>query len=918
VKISHFDNARDNVPKQGEITWEFFASGLGPHEYRQGGHDEAEDKRAKECCPCFSPAEYLDGTERGNKAVLRLWMLVLDVDHIDEATAYWIFQRLQELGLAAVVYSSWRHGRDPWRFRVVIPLDAPVDAARWANFWVRAITLFGNVCDPACKDPARLYFGPFAPYGTEHLNFYWVYQGGALATEAVWALPLPEGVRDTQAIDGEERRTKDSEAVALLAAAWPAQRRHEAHLALSGGLLSSGVSDERAVEFLCAVARQHEGSDEERDKRESAVEHTREQLDANEKITGWTTLASIVGYDVVEKVRALVERAPDISLEQLTRYSKELKKSKFDNKRELGDALEKVCERRVFPEPLALKLAAELGARYVDYNAKSIAAFFTESLRVMVAEGEDVTVEQVEARIKLKQDEVRLERKERRQKEEQQQREVEHDKASRVREAYKNGRSHPYTLEELQRWTTMIGTGHRWVIQKDRSFYFFFNGSYKGPYTEAEAHNAALRELAPAASAGVELYKFTKDGGAEFKSLKQIVAEYGTVADRIITDLRAQIVTYVEQDRAIVEAPCPLRQLEPVYDPDVDRWMYEMAGDQYDDLKTWFALLPNLDTIRAALALIGVHSVGKSMSALAGSGLFTTTGPTTLEQALAPFNDSILHCPLIFADEHLPKDFRGNAPTEQLRAFIQATERPLKRKHMPNSKCLGVTPLLIAAHDAEVLKPSHDISNNEVAGTMERFKIVFVREGAAQFLANLRPTTHERGWISRDVIAKHIWWLYYNHKHAPQGRFYFKPGSSEQAMWWATSGGAKGSLLRYLVSFLADRRKFEGDINTNMLVRVYKGHLLVNIYGPLQYWDKYIGNEKCPSAGHMARLLASIAYPDRVKLPNGKGKMTNYRVVISDYLFTWANGTDIISSEELSGELAVDSKQTSVGLVRSI
>ena len=125
-----------------------------------------------------------------------------------------------------------------------------------------------------------------------------------------------------------------------------------------------------------------------------------------------------------------------------------------------------------------------------------------------------------------------------------------------------------------------------------------------------------------------------------------------------------------------------------------------------------------------------------------------------LERALAPFNSSILRCPLIFADEHLPKDARGNVPTEQLREFIQARNRPLKRKHLPDSKCLGVTPLIIAAHDLEVLRPSENISNNEVEGSVERFLIVPARIEGAQFLANLRPTTYERGWVDGDVIAR--------------------------------------------------------------------------------------------------------------------------------------------------------------------
>ncbi len=924
MRVSNYFGASDRSPKQLDITWESFAATLGPHEYRPGGRTDAEDQAVKEGLPCFSPAEYPDsgpGAHRLKRNVLRVWLFVLDVDRVTAETFNALVAHVQALGLAALVYSTWSHAKSVaatglWKFRVVIPLDQPVEGARWPEFWEKANVLLGSVCDPQCKDASRLYFGPFAPTGTESQNFYYVVPGGALATAAVFAQPLPEGVRDTRSVDVEERKTKDSEAVAMLAQAWPQQRRHEAHLALAGGLLTSGFSEERAVEFLCAVARGQDDANEDRDKRVGAVEHTRDELAAGQPITGWTTLSGIVGYDVVERVRTLVERAPAILVDQLARYAKQLKRSKFDQKVELGDALEKVCQGRVFAEPLALRLAAELGARFPDYDPKSIAEAFRPSLAAMTLEGECVTVEKVEERVKSKQDEAREERREQQKKNEQREQEIQHDKASRIREAYKNGRSHPYTIDELSKWSTMIGTGHRWILQKDRSFYFFFNGGYKGPYSEAEAHNAALRELAPAASAGVELYKVTKDG-AEFKTLRQLVAEYGTVSDRVVTDLRAQIVTYDEQERAIIEAPCPLRVLEPRYDPDVDRWMYEMVGPaHYDDLKTWFAILPRLDLIRPALSLIGVHSVGKSLSALSASRFWTKEGPCTLDQALASFNDSILRCPLVFADEHLPRDIRGQAPTDQLRAFIQATDRPLKRKHMPNSKCLGATPLIIAAHDLEVLRPSENISNNEVAGSVQRFLIMAVRESAAHFLANLRPTTHERGWIDGDVITRHLWWLVYNHQHSSKGRFYFAPSTPEHAMWFATSGGGKSALIRWLVSYLADRRRFEGDANTLMLVRVFKGQLLVNIQGVLQAWDKYVSNEKCPPSGLLSRLLADISHPHRMKLPNGKGRMTNYRVVISDYLYTWAKNTDLMTADEIDAELLRDSLESSVGMIR--
>lgn len=935
MRISHFFDAEDKIPKQLEITWKDFVSGLGPHRYRPGGRDEAEDQRLKEALPCFSPAEYPDGgdvnvpqdaypiwAKRLKKNVVRVHQLVLDVDKVTEQTYLELVAFVQQLGLAAVVYSTWGHAASIsktglYKFRVAIPLDKPVEGGNWKNFWLRATALFGNVCDTRCKDASRIYFGPFAPIGTEAHNFYYAIGGGALAVDSVLATPLPEDVSDTELLEGEERRSKDSEAITLLATAWPSERRHEAHLALAGGLLSSGFSDERAVEFLCAVARQHSGSDEEREKRESAVQHTREQLDANENITGWTTLSSIVGYDVVQRVRALVERPPDITDEQLRRYAKDLKRSRYDEKRELGDALERVCKCTVFPESLALKLATQLGERFLDYDSSSIAKFFEPSLRLTIAH--DVTVESVEARIKQKQVEEKQRRADQKKKSEQREREVEHDRASRIRESFNNGRSHPYTLEELRKFAPVVATGHQWILQKDRAYYFFHYGKHRGPYTEAEAHNAALRELAPAMSAGVELYKVTKES-TDFKSLRQLVAEYGTVADELLVDLRAQATTYDPMTRTIIEAPCPLRPVAPVYHADIDEWLYHLAGpDYWYDLKTWLAILPRLDIVRVALFLTGKKSLGKSLLALGCSRLWTTRGPTSLEAAFGTFNDIVASCPLCFADEHLPKDFRGYTMNPQLRHHIQATERMFKRKFLPNGKLIGVTPTIVAAHDPSILRTPEELSNNEIEGIMERYFHIAVRDAAGDFLANLRPTTFERGWVDGDKIAEFVMWLYYNHQHESQGRFYINRPDVENTRWLATSSGARSSVLRWLCSYLADRTKLDGDANTLMLVRVHQGQLLVNIRGLLNYWDKYIGNEKCPPSGKLAQTVAELSYPGRrVQLLDGKRVPTNYRVIHPDNLYAWAKNSDLITEEEITKQLARASAETNVGLTKTV
>jgi hypothetical protein len=91
-------------------------------------------------------------------------------------------------------------------------------------------------------------------------------------------------------------------AAALLARYWPAQGcRQDAALALSGGLLRGGLSEEEAEEFIEAVATA--AGDEEAGMRIKAVASTAQKLAGGEAVKGWPSLAELVGEKVVQQVR---------------------------------------------------------------------------------------------------------------------------------------------------------------------------------------------------------------------------------------------------------------------------------------------------------------------------------------------------------------------------------------------------------------------------------------------------------------------------------------------------------------------------------------------------------------------------------------------------------------------------------------
>jgi hypothetical protein len=103
---------------------------------------------------CWSPTRYAGGaSSRGNAGVLEVSALVFDMDRVPPEP-----ERLQ--GVYWLGHTTWSHTALAPRWRVVIPLSAPVPAKHWADVWQRARAALCPEADPACKDPSRAYWLP--------------------------------------------------------------------------------------------------------------------------------------------------------------------------------------------------------------------------------------------------------------------------------------------------------------------------------------------------------------------------------------------------------------------------------------------------------------------------------------------------------------------------------------------------------------------------------------------------------------------------------------------------------------------------------------------------------------------------------------------------------------------------------------
>lgn len=578
----------------------------------------------------------------------------------------------------------------------------------------------------------------------------------------------------------------------------------------------------------------------------------------------------------------------EVTREQLRTLAKRLHGSSTAARKVLGSALFAVIKGEEFAESgdrndTLFKLVCEIVDRHPLADAGKIADHFVPSLSVMDTKN---TRDDIVNMVERKQSGARQAH------------------AQRIKEALGEGRVDPYTNTELEGFVDDLNISssalrHQWIIQRGKTFYVFSNGDYR-VYSKDDINGGVLRDLAPAITAGVDLFEITQKGLRQ-KTPIELVRDYGSVASGgVIVDMMAKRARYDEPSKAFVEAPCPLRRITAQYHAPIERWLTLIAGAKADRLRYWLASLPRLDEPCAALYLEGAPRTGKTLLACGAARLWTTERPTELDEALGTFNEALAKCPLVFGDEAVPTDARGKLRTEAIREFVQARVRPLKRKFMPNATLKGCIRLVLAANNKGLLHTTDNLTEHDIEALVERFFYLPVNPEAAAYLADVGPLETKR-WLEEDMITEHIHWLYENVDVPRTGRFLVSGEASDLAADLATSTGLRASVCQWLVGYLNNPKKFQATMLRD-LVRVNAGRYLVNVRALAEAWDSYVDDDlRRPKPTPISKALAGLSTEVTMRTEKGNAK---YRSIRLDLLVEWAETIGYSDAEKISAALA--------------
>jgi len=447
-----------------------------------------------------------------------------------------------------------------------------------------------------------------------------------------------------------------------------------------------------------------------------------------------------------------------------------------------------------------------------------------------------------------------------------------------------------YSTEELgaiaaAQGCTVDELSDRWIIQSEGGGWLLDStGDYEGPYSRHDLPTALFRTLR---RAPVGLYSVTAKGGLSARPIVDIVRDNGRVARKIVSDMTAARSRFEARTATMREAVCRRREIPAQEHPEIDQWLRVFAGSEYSRLVDWISAMPDLDELLCAIYLHGPKGTGKSLLVHGLAKIWTTGNPTPLDQVISNFNDSLVNCPLIFADERLPRRTQWDTITEDIREMVSVVDRELTRKFRASSKLRGAIRLVLAANHEMLLRSVQTYTREDQEAIAQRLFYLQVPPVASEFLSEV-PSDTKKQW-GRRGIAEHALWLAENHEIQNRGdRFVVEGGGSLISRLVVASAVIPNLAVEWLTRYLNAPEVFHNLAACSMFVRRHEGRLLVNVEALLEGWELYMGHTPRPDTARMSASLRSISLSDeRVQLRHGKKRIW-YRPINTDYLWDYS------------------------------
>jgi hypothetical protein len=455
----------------------------------------------------------------------------------------------------------------------------------------------------------------------------------------------------------------------------------------------------------------------------------------------------------------------------------------------------------------------------------------------------------------------------------------------------------PYADADLEKIATTNGWSpadlkNRWVIQKGSAVWLLDeNGDYCGPYLKDEWGTATSRILA---RAPVRLTDVTRNG-VKWRAMSDVFRECGSVARTVVADMTLRRTTYNPVTQVLCEAVSPIRDIEPKFDPEIDEWLKLLGGVYYSKLVDWMSCASDLNKMLCGIYFDGSTLSGKTLLAHGMAKIWTEGAPTMIKAALSDFNSDIARCPVVLADEEIPKPYNSTV-TAILRSMLSVTSRTLTRKYLASSDINGAIRLVLTANNEFLLDTKDVSSHQDLEAIAQRFLRITVTEAAAPYLETIGRAKMTQ-W-KNNGIAAHALWLAENHEVKDPGKRFWVEGDVARMHSNLLLGSKWNSTVcEWLVRYLMNRKPF--DTKGTGLIKCEGGQLFVNDQAIIDGWNLYLNTKQEAETAKIGAALRAISKSAERRQMRFNGRQIRYRPIDIEHLFAWSDRYNIGSRESL-------------------
>lgn len=409
-----------------------------------------------------------------------------------------------------------------------------------------------------------------------------------------------------------------------------------------------------------------------------------------------------------------------------------------------------------------------------------------------------------------------------------------------------------YSFSQVDEWVRRLGLPSRdalarqLIINHGADYWVFYEGDYVHLGSKEKAENAIYARLAACTEAlPVSIGEQTPKGYI-LKSLKVLYQQYGRHAIKVVKDLRLQ-QSRLDRDVFYYAICRRSPELQPQHSHGVQLWLESWKSPALLD---WLATAPRLEKPTAALILDGAKRTGKSQLAKALAAIWGAR-PTPMSNLTSSFNDSLARCPVVYAEETIPWEFRRD--TGLLKELVTSDSQQLREKYQSNADLLGSLRLVIARNDHKLFEAGEVLTQATVDALMDRLLYVDTGDTPAPFFE-----TRE--------IAEHILWLEQSRNVAESSR----PGlwvtgvpSRLHHRMRAFTSRTSVSVCEWLLAFI-ERPQLCGDTGITQF-RLDSQGLRVTPKLVYEKWEAYCGKEvRQPTKAQIAEALGGIGKRDGI------------------------------------------------------